>query len=257
MMTMNTRLLLLLAVPALLIGACRSPAPDQYEDVGELDKLPEDPYVYTLNPGDLVQVEIAEDDQYEWETEVLPDGSATFRWAGELDVMGLTLRETRELLKVRLKRYYNDPTMTLYLKRVNGPKPIVFLGNFGEVSSGNRSAGSGGVVPYRKGIGVLETIAVAGGIREPNYDLAPYIYIVRNPQSIKDRTTYRFDFSEAVVGNIPDLPLHPGDIIFLDQSWLQDMERAIGVYSKMLGSTTNALGSALLIDTIADGGLVD
>lgn len=251
---MKLRLLILLLVPAVLISACVSPAPDNYVDVGELEELPQDPYVYTLNPGDLVHVEIAEDEDYDWETEVLPDGSATFRWAGEIEVMGLTLRETRERLKEGLKRYYVDPTMTLYLKRVNGPKPIVYLGNFGEQrgTASARSTSSGGTVPYRKGIGVLEAVALAGGIGEPNVDLAPYVYVVRNAQSINERTVYRFDFSEAAVGNIPDLPLHPGDIIFLDQSWLQDMERALGIYTRILGSTSNALGTALLIDRLVE-----
>jgi hypothetical protein len=150
--------------------------------------------------------------------------------------------------------------MTLYLKRAQGPDPIVYIGNFGATSaafSGVNQRSNGGVIPYRKGMGAIEAVALAGGPGEPDLDVTPHLYIVRNIKSIKDRKTFRYDLAEAVVGNQVDLPLHPGDVIFLDQSWLQDMERALGIYSRILGSTTNALGSALLIDSIADGGLAD
>lgn len=242
---------------ALLLGACHSP--DTYTDVSTLTELPPDPYVYTLTPGDVVQVEIAEDEEYDWETTVLPDGSATFKWAGEIDVMGMTLKQTRETLKSKLTRYYVNPTMTLYLKRVNGPDPIVFIGNFGGVNERNGvgQRGNGGVIPYRKNMGVIEAVALAGGPGEPDLDVTPYLYVVRNIKSIKDRKVFRYDLAEAVVGNQVDLPLHPGDVLFLDQSWLQDMERALGIYARIVGTTANGLGTALLVDTIADGGLAD
>lgn len=249
--------LFLVAAAVLLVSACAGP--DSYEDVTTLTELPPDPYVYTLNPGDIVQVEIEEDDNYDWETTVLPDGTATFKWAGEIDVMGKTLRETRAVLKEKLIDYYTDPTMTLYLKRINGPDPIVYIGNFGGNAEygGVRQRSTGGTIPYRRNIGVIEAIALAGGPGEPDVDVAPYVYVVRNIKSIKDRKVYRYDLAEAVYGNSPDLPLHPGDVIFLDQSWLQDLERALGIYSRVVGSTASGLGSALLVDSIADGGLAD
>lgn len=252
---MKYRMTILLAALALITAACHSP--ETYTDVDSLTVLPDDPYVYTLTPGDVVQVDIAEDEEYDWETTVLPDGSATFKWAGEIDVMGMTLRETRATLKTKLKNYYVKPTMTLYLKRVNGPDPIVYIGNFGGSTIGVQQRSSGGTIPYRKGMGVIEAVALAGGPGEPDMDVTPYLYVVRNIKSIKDRMTFRYDLAEAVVGNQVDLPLHPGDVIFLDQSWLQDMERALGIYARFVGSTASGLGTALLIDQVADGGLAD
>lgn len=254
---MKARLTIALTLLALAAAGCHSP--ETYTDVGELKELPNDPYVYTLTPGDIVQVDIAEDEEYDWETTVLPDGSATFKWAGDIDVMGKTLRQTRDVLKDKLKRYYIDPTMTLYLKRVNGPDPIVYIGNFGGNSgiyNGTVTQRSnGGTIPYRKGMGAMEAVALAGGPGEPDLDITPYMYIVRNIKSIKDRKVYRYDLAEAVVGNQTDLPLHPGDVLFLDQSWLQDMERAIGIYGRIVGATASGLGSALLIDSLSDGRL--
>jgi polysaccharide biosynthesis/export protein len=236
----------------LLLAACVSPR--DAIDVSTLEVLPDDPYIYTINPGDIIQVEIAEDENYNWRAEVLPDGSATFRWAGTLDVMGLTLVETRDLLKEQLKEYYTRPTMTLYLARVGGPPPIVYLGNFSGTSEGALGAqrSAGGTIPYRRGIGVMEAIARAGGPGEPDIDVAPYVFIVRNINSIHDRQVFRFDLAAAVRGGSPGLPLHPGDVIFMDQSWLQDLERALGITSRVVGTATQGVAAALFIDVVAD-----
>jgi protein involved in polysaccharide export with SLBB domain len=247
---MIARVLTLPALVLLVFAGCRT-TPESFIDVTTLEELPPDPYVYTVNPGDVVQVEIAEDADYNWETTVLPDGSATFRWVGELMVMGKTLAEIREELRKELREFYTAPTMTLYLKRVQGPDPIVYLGSFGGGGEwGQRS--SGGVVPYRRGIGVIETIARAGGTAEPNVNIMPYIYVVRNIRSIHDRQVYRYDLAKAVRGEAPDLPLHPGDVVFLDQSWLQDLERALTIAFRIVGGAAQAGASYLLFDAIVD-----
>lgn len=241
-----------LGLLVLALSACAGP--ETYVDVTTLKELPKDNYVYTLAPGDEVAVEILQDKEYDHETTVLPDGSASFRWIGEIQVAGMTLAQTRDALRKKLTPYYNTPTMSLKLKRVNGPDPIVFLGNFG----GGASAGTtpqvsnGGVIPYRRGMGVMEAVARAGGIGEPDIDVAPYLFVVRNIKSIKERIVYRFDLAEAVRGGSPDLPLHPGDVMFIDQSWLQDLSRALGYVTTVVASSTQGLGTALLIDTISD-----
>ncbi|MBE7491752.1 MAG: polysaccharide biosynthesis/export family protein [Planctomycetes bacterium] len=241
-----------LALLVLLAPACAGP--EKYTDVSKLQELPADHYVYTLAPGDEVAIEVLQDKDYNHETTVLPDGSASFRWIGEIQVAGLTLAQTRESLRAKLAPYYNAPTLSLKLKRINGPDPIVFLGNFGGSASGGPTpqVSRGGVIPYRKGMGVMEAVARAGGVGEPDIDVAPYLFVVRNIKSVKDRTVYRFDLAEAVRGGSPDLPLHPGDVMFIDQSWLQDLSRALGYVSQVVGSTTQGIGTALLIDTISD-----
>lgn len=242
------------AMLALLLTAGCGSAPKNAIDVTTLQELPHDPYVYTINPGDIIHVEIAEDENYDWKTEVLPDGSATFRWAGTIDVMGLTLTETRDLLCDKLTDYYTSPTMTLYLARVGGPPPIVYLGNFGgsRAHALGQQVSTGSTIPYRRGMGAIEAIARAGGPGEPDIDVAPYVYIVRNIQSIDERQVFRYDLAQAVRGGSPDLPLHPGDVIFLDQSWLQDLERALGITSRIVGTATQGVATALFVDVVAD-----
>lgn len=238
----------------LLLAACAG-GPEKFTAVETLAELPSDPYVYRVAPGDEIHVDVMQDENYEHETTVLPDGSASFKWVGSMDVMGLTLAEMRDALRQKLLPYFTRPTISLQLKRINGPDPIVYLGNFGEFGSaagGSVARQKAGVVPYRKGIGLMEALALAGGPGEPDFDVAPYVYVVRNMKSIKDRVVYRFDLALAVRGESPDLPLFPGDVIFLDQSWLQELGRALGYVTAAVAPLTTGLNTALLVDALAD-----
>jgi polysaccharide export outer membrane protein len=237
----------------ILLAACAGP--EKFTAVETLTEFPSAPYVYHVAPGDEIHVEVLQDDAYEHETTVLSDGSASFKWVGSIDVMGLTLAQTRDALKEKLVPYFTRPTITLQLKRINGPDPIVYLGNFGEYGSTQGSMGprqKSGVVPYRKGLGLMETLALAGGPGEPDFDVVPYLYVVRNMKSIKDRVVYRFDLALAVRGESPDLPLFPGDVIFLDQSWLQDLGRAFSYVTAAVAPVATGLNTALLVDALSD-----
>lgn len=238
-----------------LVALAACAGPENFVAVETLREYPTVSYVYKVAPGDEIRVEVLQDDTYNHETTVLPDGSASFKWIGSVEVMGLTLTQTRDVLKQKLLPYFTRPTMTLQLKRINGPDPIVFLGNFSNADSNVSNLGQkgkAGTVPWRKGIGVVEAIALAGGPGEPDIDVLPYVYVVRNMKSIKERVVYRFDLALAVRGASPDLPLFPGDVIFIDQSWLQDMGRALDYVAGVLQPVTSGINTALLVDAISD-----
>jgi len=241
-------------LPALGLMACACAGPETYTAVESLQELPPQPYVYRVSPGDEIRVEVMQDPDYAHDTTVLPDGSASFLWIGVLDVSDRTLEQTRDMLKEKLKPYFTRPTITLQLKRINGPDPVVFLGSFGETASGasvQGHKGKSGVIPWRKGIGLVEALALAGGPGEPDFDVAPYLYVVRNIKSIKQRVVYRFDLALAMRGASPDLPLHPGDVMFLDQSWLQDLGRALGHVAQITAPVTTGVSTALLVDALS------
>ena len=251
---MHRLTLAVLTISILLILGC-SATPEEFTAVETMTEFPQDPYIYRIAPGDEIEVLIQQDPDYADTTTVLPDGHAVFKYVGEMDVYGDTLQETSDKLKKALTRYYNNPTMTMRLKRTNGPDPIVYIGAFsGEFSStgGNQQTQNAGKISYRRGIGLIEALAIAGGVSEPDVDIAEYIYVVRNIKSINDRVVYRFDLAAAVRGGSPDLPLHPGDVMFVDNSWLQNFGRALRIVGDVVAAGTSGLSTALLIDTVAD-----
>jgi len=108
--------------------------------------------MFTLGPGDSVEIEILGAPTSRAKTSVGPDGKIYYNLLPGLDVWGLTLGQTRELLEKQLAKYLNDPQVSLTLRAV-GSKYVWMLGRL------NRP----GVYPLAAPTTLLESIAAAGG----------------------------------------------------------------------------------------------
>jgi polysaccharide biosynthesis/export protein len=108
--------------------------------------------MFTLGPGDSVEIEILGTPASRAKTSVGPDGKIYYNLLSGLDVWGLTLGQTRELLEKQLAKYLNDPQVSLTLRAV-GSKYFWLLGRL------NRP----GVYPLAAPTTLLESIAAAGG----------------------------------------------------------------------------------------------
>jgi polysaccharide biosynthesis/export protein len=118
-------------------------SPDLLQSKGEM---------FTLGPGDTLEIEILGTPLSRAKTAVGPDGKIYFNLLPGLDVWGLTLSQTRELLEKQLAKYLNEPQVSLTLRAV-GSKYIWMLGRV------NRP----GVYPLSAPTTLLESIATAGG----------------------------------------------------------------------------------------------
>jgi protein involved in polysaccharide export with SLBB domain len=108
---------------------------------------------YTLQPGDTVQVWMAQTEDLRGDGVVAPDGGISFPLAGHLRAEGLTLLELEAALRDRLKPYFKDTDLTLMLRP--GREPIIYV--IGEVTTP-------GAYPYRSHMTVLHALTVAGGL---------------------------------------------------------------------------------------------
>ena len=85
-------------------------------------------------------------------TPVGPDGKIYYYLLPGLDVWGLTLKQTRDLVEKQLAKYLSDPQVSLTLRAV-GSKYVWLLGRL------NRP----GIYPLAGPMTLLESIAAAGG----------------------------------------------------------------------------------------------
>lgn len=108
---------------------------------------------YTLQPGDTVQVWMAQTEDLRGDGVVAPDGGISFPLAGHLRAEGLTLLELEAALRDRLQPYFKDIDLTLMLRP--GHEPIIYV--VGEVTTP-------GAYPYRSHMTVLHALTVAGGL---------------------------------------------------------------------------------------------
>lgn len=108
--------------------------------------------LFTLGPGDTVEIEIAGVAKSLAVTPVGPDGKIYYYLLPGLNVWGLTLKETRDLLEKELARYLSDPQVTLTLRAV-GSKYVWLLGRLNKP----------GIYPLAGPMTLLEAVAAAGG----------------------------------------------------------------------------------------------
>lgn len=117
--------------------------------------------LFTLGPGDSVEIEVAGAPTTRSVTLVGPDGKVYYYLLSGLDVWGLTLKQTQDLLEKELAKYLTNPQVTLTLRTV-GSKHVWLLGRL------NRP----GIYPLAGPMTLLESIAAAGGTSRSASQLA-------------------------------------------------------------------------------------
>jgi polysaccharide export outer membrane protein len=109
--------------------------------------------VFTLGPGDRLEIEIAGDPASRTATLVGPDGKIYYQVLPGIDVWGLSLAQAREALEHALADLYREvPRVTITLREV-GSKQVWLLGRLT----------APGLYPLTGPTTLLEAIARAGG----------------------------------------------------------------------------------------------
>ncbi|MDR3591509.1 MAG: polysaccharide export protein [Negativicutes bacterium] len=111
---------------------------------------------YVLRAGDALDINVMGFDELNQKpaggTVIRPDGTISFPFVGELMAQGLTAGELGEYLATELKRYYNDPMVTVNVLKFNTTRVYVL----GEV---NRP----GLYELDRHRNLTEALGLAGG----------------------------------------------------------------------------------------------
>ncbi|WP_041619636.1 SLBB domain-containing protein [Stanieria cyanosphaera] len=163
---------------------------------------------YTLGAGDQIRLDIFQVAEYSGEYPVLVDGTISLPLVGRVNVSGLTLKETSELVSEKYKLYLKRPVVTVGLL---APRPLK-IGVSGEVDNPG-SYEFALSTENNKFPSVTDMIEQAGGITT--------LADVRNVQvkrTIQGReTTFNSDLWALLTqGRLnQDISLRDGDTIFI------------------------------------------
>ncbi len=112
--------------------------------------------VYRLQPGDVLQVWIAQERDADSVMAIGPDGWTSYPLAGHLRGEGLTVTELEAALLERIKPFFKErPNVTLMLQPRPEHLPLIYV--TGDVVTP-------GDYPYRPDMTVLHGVSVAGGL---------------------------------------------------------------------------------------------
>ncbi len=156
--------------------------------------------VYTIIPGDVLQVNVWKEDGMDQEVLVLPDGSITFPLIGSFSVKGLTPEDVQAMIKDKLAKVIPDAAVTVSVKAALGHTASVI----GQVAKP-------GEFVMAHELTVMQALSQAGGLT-PYADESKVI-ILRRVDGIE--TSIPVPYKDIINGDHldQDVALTPGDVV--------------------------------------------
>jgi polysaccharide biosynthesis/export protein len=159
---------------------------------------PMDAARYIIGPEDSLQVTVWKEPTLSGNFPVRPDGMISLVLVGDLPAAGLTPMALSNDITQRLKKYIQDPVVTVAVLGVNSQR-IFLVGEVGKV----------GPVMLTPGMTPLQALVTAGGLSQ--FANSKRIYILRMIAGKQQKIP--FNYKQAVKGENTGITLLPGDTI--------------------------------------------
>jgi polysaccharide export outer membrane protein len=157
-----------------------------------------------IGSGDELEIRVAHQEQLSGPFQVDDEGKVRFPWLGPLDARGRTTSELAAEIETRLRDgYLREPQVSVrILARQNREVSVL-----GEVKQP-------GSYPYKERLTLVQAISLAGGLSP--LALERKVRLIR--ETDRGRETFEIDVRQILDRGREDLPLEPGDIVFVPDS---------------------------------------
>jgi polysaccharide biosynthesis/export protein len=159
---------------------------------------PIDPERYVIGAEDSLQITVWKEPTLSGTIPVRPDGMISLVLVGDLRAAGLTPMALSADISQRLKKYIQDPVVTVVVLGVNSQR-IFTVGEVNKV----------GPVMLTPGMTPLQAIIAAGGLTQ--FANSKHIYILRTVGGKQQKIP--FNYKTALKGDNQGVSLQPGDTI--------------------------------------------
>jgi polysaccharide export outer membrane protein len=155
---------------------------------------------YKIGPQDMLQIDVWKEPEITRQVPVRPDGKISLPLLSDVQAAGLTPMELAYVISEGLKRYINNPQVTVSVSIINSRRAYVT----GEVTKP-------GAFPLLPNMTVLQALTSAGGFTQ--FAKVKSIYVLRSDGG-KQRKIL-FNYKAVVEGKKPEdnIELQPGDTV--------------------------------------------
>lgn len=164
---------------------------------------------YVIGPLDNLNIFVWRNPELSQTVPVRPDGRISIPLIEDLPAAGLTPTQLARDIEGQLKKYVQDPIVTVIVTGFNGPydRQVRVVGEAAHPQA----------IPYRDNMTVLDAMIVVGGLTQ--YAAGNRAEIVRKVEG--KETEYRVYLSDLLkYGDIDaNVQMLPGDILIIPQSW--------------------------------------
>jgi len=155
---------------------------------------------YKIGPQDVLKIDVWREDQLTRTVPVRPDGMISLPLLNDVQAAGLTAMQLASTISEGLKKYINNPQVTVSVTEINSRRIYVT----GEVAK----AGAYPLLPHMT---VLQALSSCGGFTQ--FARIKNIHVLRteNGKQVK----LPFNYKDGVSGKNPEqnIELQPGDVI--------------------------------------------
>lgn len=172
---------------------------------------------YFIEYGDVLQIDVWRVPDLSRSVTVRPDGKISLPLAGDINAVGVTLTQLRDLIREKVAEYVIDPQVTISVSQFGGRKFVIL----GQINAP-------GVYRFQQSISLLEAIALSGGFREDakSGEILIIRGDIRKQPKVKvisvDMTKV---WKEGVISE--NLTVLADDIIYVGKTYLADYNKAI------------------------------
>lgn len=180
---------------------------------------------YHLQVNDGLEIKYRYTPQYDEVIKIRPDGQASMRLAGDVQLVGLTVDEAKALILQRIGSKLVDPEIDLELTSFEKPYFVVA----GQVASPGRYDLAG------TNVSVVEAIAQAGGFKNSAKNTKVIVYHKEGEDLV---LRYVVDCKKVMQHpdrEVASMAVHSGDVVVVPQNTFSSVERVakllnLGVY---------------------------
>ena len=155
---------------------------------------------YTIGPGDVLSVSVWNEKDLTTEVLVRPDGGMSFPLVGEIQAIGRTPEEVRQIIEKRLKPYVADPSVSLAVKQANSN--LIYV--IGKVNKPGQFA-------VGQALDVMQALSLAGGMT--TYAAVNDVHILRRDSNGLRAIPVRYGDIEKGRSLEQDIMLLRGDTV--------------------------------------------
>jgi polysaccharide biosynthesis/export protein len=155
---------------------------------------------YKIGAQDVLRIDVWKEEQLTRTVPVRPDGKVTLPLLNDVQAVGLTPMQLAGVLSEGLKKYINNPQVTVTITEINSRRIYVT----GEVVRA-------GAFPLLPNMTVLQALSSSGGFTQ--FAKLKNIYVLRMEEG--KQAKHPFNYKDVVSGKKPEqnILLQPGDVI--------------------------------------------
>jgi polysaccharide biosynthesis/export protein len=157
---------------------------------------------YRIGPQDVLRIDVWKETEISRSVPVRPDGKISLPLLNDVQASGLTAMELSNNITGGLKKFINNPQVTVSVTEINSRRVYVS----GEVTRP-------GAFPLLPNMTVLQALTSAGGFTQ--FARTNKIYVLRTEGG--KQVKHPFNYKEVVNGKRPEdnIALQPGDLIMV------------------------------------------